>query len=134
MLKEKRCGDALSMLSNRNTSDTNKEFHYSRSLQRQASIAMFWQGKKITLIMPWFKIKIVMLLKFHKWLTITAKQQDSDYIVIMQVSQQVHSYYPAIRRHHLEKLHLHWLLQSPLQVIYKYMILISRREKKTCWD
>lgn len=38
--------------SNRNTSDTNKEFHYSRGLQRQASIAMFWQGKKITLIMP----------------------------------------------------------------------------------
>lgn len=49
--------------SNRNTSDTNKEFHYSRSLQRQASIAMFWQGKKITLIMPWFKIKIVIAFK-----------------------------------------------------------------------
>lgn len=48
----------------------------------------------------------------------------------MWVSQQVHSYYPAIRRQHLEKLHLHWLLQSPPQVIYKYMILISTREKK----
>lgn len=76
--------------------------------------------------MPWFKKqKLLLLLKFHKWQTITAEQQDSDYMVIMWVSQQGHSYYRAISHQHLEKLHFHWLPQSPPQVIYKYMILIS---------
>lgn len=56
---------SFSVPRNRNISSdtTNKEFHHSQALQRQASIAMFRQGKKITLIMPWFKVKIVIAFK-----------------------------------------------------------------------
>lgn len=47
----------------------------------------------------------------------------------MWTSQRLYSYYSAIRYQHLEKLHFHCLLQSPLQVIYKYMILISIKKE-----
>lgn len=47
----------------------------------------------------------------------------------MWTSQRLYSYYSAIRYQHLEKLHFHCLLQSPLQVIYKYTILISIKKE-----